>query len=362
MKQFIYNNIWLMLIICLFSCSEEQVKEQEYLRPVKYLKVGFNEADKTSVFSGSAEIDRIIQLSFRATGIISELKIKVGQQVKKGQLLAKLDNLQSRLAYEQALNQLNSARSQWNTSKLNFERISALYEKGSTSLSEFEGAKNTFQTARQNFEAAERGVGIQKEQMKFGSLYAPEDGIIAEVISEVNENVAPGQTIATLNAGSRMEIRLGVPESSINSIATDDKVSVTFTSLPDIKFSGSVSEVSPSIALNSSTYPVTIVLDEATDLVKSGMTANVSFAFKEDIAQSKKIIVPADAIGEDYEGRFVFKITKDEKGEVLVNKVNVRVGKLTNNGFEILSGLGKGDLVATAGLQTLLDGQKVKLK
>ena len=110
--------------------------------------------------------------------------IKLGQKVKKGQLIAKLDNVQSRLAYEQALTQLNSAESQMNTAKLSLNRIRSLYEKGSSSLSDFESAKNAYRTAQESYQSAQRGVDIQREQVRFGFLYAPSDGVISAVNAE----------------------------------------------------------------------------------------------------------------------------------------------------------------------------------
>ena len=72
------------------------------------------------------------------------------------------------------------------------------------------------------------------------------------------------------------------------------------------------------------------------------------------------LTVPANAVGEDSDGRFVF-IIKDDKDTAIVQKQKVTIGDLTSNGFEITSGLNVGQKIATAGLQTLLDGQKVKL-
>ena len=165
--------------------------------------------------------------------VITKLDIKLGQKVKKGKLLAKLDNKQARLSYENAKSSMNSAKSQMNTAKLNLDRVRSLYEKGSSALSNFESAKNSFATAQQNYQSAERNVKIQKEQINFGYLYAPEDGVIATVTSEIDENVSPGQTVAILNSGTNMQISLGLPESIINRVKQGMSVNVHFTSFKD---------------------------------------------------------------------------------------------------------------------------------
>lgn len=343
-----------------FSCKEQKKEAPPTLRPVKYTQVGYLGGDKIRTFSGTAKTDKIINLSFRNSGIITMFDLKLGQKVTKGQLLAKLDNVQSRLAYEQVLSQVNSAKSQTNTAKLGLNRVRSLYEKGGASLSDFENAKNGYNTAQEALNAAKRGLDIQAEQIKFGYIYAPDEGIISSVSAELDENVTSGQTIATLNAGSEMEITLGLPESVINGVKENMQVLVTFTAVPGDQFVGVVNEVAPAIDVNTATYTVKIAVINPSDLVKSGMASNVTFDFGNRKSEEKVLVVPMNSVGEDSNGNFVFVI-QGKKGEGSVKKQKVTVGKLTTEGFEIISGLSPGQKIATAGLQTLLDGQEVRL-
>ncbi|MEL7119931.1 MAG: efflux RND transporter periplasmic adaptor subunit, partial [Bacteroidota bacterium] len=303
---------------------------------------------------------KIINLSFRNSGIITQLNIKLGQKVRRGQLLAKLDNVQARLAYEQSVTQLNSAASQMNTAKLNLNRVRALYEKGSASLSDFEAAKNSYKTAEESYNSAQRGVDIQKEQIQYGYIYAPESGTIATVAVEIDENVQPGQAIAVLNSGSDMEISLGIPESIINGVEQDMEVEVGFISLPGETFTGKVTEIAPAVDANTATYPILVTVTDASENIKSGMAANVGFAFEEQRTDSL-LVVPAHAVGEDSNGRYVFLI-ENNANKTTVKKHPIQVGNLSIEGFEIVSGLTAGQKIATAGLQTLLNGQEVKLQ
>lgn len=138
-----------LVLVTLWSCSSDEEAEIEVIRPVVYHTVGFSGGEVIRTFSGTAQTDKIINLSFRSSGIVTELNMKLGDQVRKGDLLSQLDNVQARLAYEQAISQLNSAASQMNTAELNLERIRSLYEKGSASLSDFENAKTLFELLRQ---------------------------------------------------------------------------------------------------------------------------------------------------------------------------------------------------------------------
>ncbi|MFT4684564.1 MAG: multidrug efflux system membrane fusion protein [Flavobacteriales bacterium] len=362
MKQFTKIVALIFFFVMLMSCGEEKKEDKKELRPIQYQQVGFFDGNKIRTFSGAARTDKIIKLSFRSSGIITKFNIKIGQKVRKGQQLAKLDNVQSRLNYQSALSSLNSAESAMNTAKLSLDRARKLFEKGSTALSNFEAAKNQYTTAKNSYSSAKQTVALQNEQIQYGYLRAPENGIISVVEAEIDENVSPGQIIATLNSGTDMEIALGLPESVINNVKQNMLVDVAFASLEGKTFKGKVTEVSPALDPNTATYPVRIVVTNPSDEIKSGMAANVTFDFIDGKSKIRKqeLVVPANAVGEDSSGRFVF-IVEGEGKTGRVKKQNVTLGDITAEGFEIKSGLTLGQKIATAGLQTLLDGQEVKL-
>lgn len=361
MKHFLLTLGLLVTMLFFAACEEEQKAEKAPLRPVSYQEVGFLGGEATRTFSGTANTDKVINLSFRSTGIITEFNLKIGQSVKKRQLLAKLDNVQSRLSYENSLSSLNGAESQMNTAKLSLDRVRSLFEKGTTSLSEYEAAKNAHRTAVASHESAKRSVSIQQEQIRYGYLYAPANGIIAQVNAEIDENVGAGQTIAVLNAGTDMEIALGLPENVINQVKENMAVAIRISSLQDKSFEGKITEVSPSIDRNTSTYPVRVKITNPSKNIRSGMAANVTLKFGNQEPTVQTLVIPAKSVGEDAKGNFVFLI--DESGDkTIARKQPVSIGKLTSEGFAIKEGLSAGQKIAIAGLQTLLDGQEVKLQ
>lgn len=361
MKRNILTLGLLLATVFLSSCKEEQKEEKLPVRPVFYQEVGLFGGENTRTFSGTAQTDKVVNLSFRNSGIVTVLNLKIGQRVKKGQLLAKLDNVQSRLNYENAVSSEYSAQSQMNTAKLNLDRIRSLFEKGSSSLSEYESAKNTYRTAVASHESAVRSVSIQQEQVRYGYLYAPESGTIAQVNTEIDENVSLGQTIAVLNAGTDMEISLGLPESIINYVKTNSTVEVEISSLEGQTFNGKITEISPSINSNTATYPVRVKITNPSKDIKSGMAATVTFQFGNQETIGKVLVIPAKSVGEDTKGNFVF-IIEESEGKAIARKQPITVGKLSSSGFEVTEGLSPGQKIAVAGLQTLLDGQEVKLQ
>ena len=350
------------LAAMLVACGGDGPAPEAPLRPVVYEQVRYAGGETERTFSGTAVTGRVVNLSFRSGGVVTELNVVLGQQVRAGELLGQLDNVAARLAYEQAVLSLNGAASQMNTAQLALDRTRALYQSGTASLSDYENARNAFRTAEASHESAERSVRIQEEQVGYGSIHAPVDGTISAVNVEIDENVQPGQLVAVLNAGLGLEIALGLPESVIAQAVPGMDATISFTAVPDRMFQGRVTEVSPSVDAATATYPVRVALEVPSGDIRAGMAASVRLLFPADVSLEGALIVPAKAVGEDDEGRFVFVVESSDEGEGTVRKQPVTVGRLTAEGFEILSGLSTGQNVATAGLQSLLDGQRVRTR
>ena len=353
----------IILSIAFIACGKKQEKKAEIIKPVKYEMVSKLNAQKVRNFSGVASASNEIELSFRNSGTISLLKAKVGQRVKKGDLLMKLDNVQAQLAYEQSLSALKSATSAMNTAKSSLERSRALYEKGSYSLSDYENAKNSYQSALDQYESAMRKKDIDQTQIEYGYIYAPKSGILAAVDISLNETVSSGQTVAILNAGDDVNVTVGLPENVINKVSIGMKTNISFASIEGKKFEGGIIEISPIADSNTSTFPVKIDITKASQEVKPGMVANVTFTFgSQKEGGSSPLVVPVKAVGEDGNGNFVLLIETLDQKIGIIKKQTIELGELTNDGFVVKKGLNEGQLIATAGLQTLLNNQKVKLQ
>ncbi|MEI6866671.1 efflux RND transporter periplasmic adaptor subunit [Flavicella sp.] len=345
------------------SCKEKVAEKKEVLRPIRYEVVGTVNQQRVREYSGIAKASDQIDLSFRSSGIITELNIAVGMKVKKGDLLAKLDNVQAKLAYEQAISALSSARSAKNMSISNLERIKTLYAKGSNSLSDYEMAKNNYQSNLDKYESSKRNISIQKSQINYGYIYAAKDGVIASKIAELNENASAGQIIGVLNAGLKTDIMVGIPENVINMVFLGMETTLTFSSIEGKKFKGEIIEISPIANENSASYPVKIDVIDGTKNIKSGMTVDVAFMFSKSIGVSNPntLIIPVKSVGENGDGNFVFVIESKDDKVGTVRKKTITIGELTVDGFIVKEGLVEGDKIATAGLQSLLNGQRVKL-
>ena len=163
-------------------------------------------------------------------------------------------------------------------------------------------------------------------------------------------------------SGEEIAVNVGLPVSLISRVETGQTVSIEFSSLPGRVFDGVVSEVSFTAASGSSTYPVKIEVENPTSDVRPGMTADVTFTLSPvDAGKTAALVVPSSAVGQSSEGSFVFVAVEGENDQATVKKRPISIGEFSNDGFEVLEGLQDGELVVTAGVESLSDGMIVRL-
>ncbi len=358
---FILFIVFFIAVLLFTSCKEEAVTE-EIIRPVRYLEVVPAEGGYKRTFSGVAQAGTESRLSFKVPGTVRRVAVRVGSRVKAGQLLAELDPNDYELRLQQAESALLQGKAQARNADLNYDRTRTLYEKKSTSLSELDAARMASEAANAYVQTLEKQLELAQTQLNYTKIRAPLDGAIAEVRIEINENVQAGMPVILLTSGSHIEVKVSVPENLISLIAEEKSVAVKFDAVPDKEFLATVSEVGIKSTGMATTFPVTLLLNQPDPAILAGMVATAEFHFSlKD--QSVRFVVPSEAVGEDREGRYVFIVERlaGETGYGIVKRKPVNVGELTAAGLEIFEGLADGDLIVTAGISHISDGQKVKL-
>ena len=340
------------------GCGDEpQVAEP--IRPVKYAEVRPASAVQSQRFAGTAKAGVEAKLSFRTGGLIESTSVKVGDQVEAGQRIATLDNRDAVLAHQQARAALENARVQKANAQSKLVRVRQLYQANNVSLAEYEQAKNGFASATSSYESARKSLDLQERQLGYNEIYAPVAGIVTAVHNEVNEVIQAGAPLVELSAGEDIEMKVGVPESYIAHIQTGEPVHVRFSALPGLDFAARVREIAYALDA-SSTYPVIVRLDDPDPAIRPGMAGEVEFRFGTG-EPSDPLVVPVKAVGEDAKGQYVFVINQVVNGLGTVYRRSIRTGKLLADGFVVKEGLAERELVATAGLRSLLNGMKVRL-
>ncbi len=349
-----------VLLLLVFSCADKKQSNQEMIRPVRYQEVVNLARGQNRTISGVTKSGIESKLSFKVSGTIESVNVKVGQQIKNGKLIASIDQSDYELQYEQSRAVEKSAKAQRDLAKSSYYRIETLYENGNVSLNEYEQAKASYESAKEQVKQIDKQTDQLRKQISYTKLYAPMDGIVGQVLVERNENVASGQTIIEFNSGSDLEVIVGMPESFISRIAVNEKVDIVFPSLYEKTFHGIITEVSYVAGYQSSTYPVTVKISDSDENMRPGMTADVTFSFSIE-GLKNALFVPIVAVASEDDGNYVFVLEKLSGDTAVVRKQKIEVGKITDNGFEVLNGLIEGQMVVTAGISKLSDGLKVKL-
>lgn len=341
------------------SCGEKE-EPRELIRPVRYARVYTTGGSRLRTFSGTVQAGIESRLSFKVAGTVKTIAVSVGDAVKKGQLLVELDDSDYRIRVQEAEASLVQAQAQERNSRNSYERVQALYENRNASKQDLDAARAAYESARAQVGTIEKRLELARLQVSYTRLEAPFAGSVAQVHVDINENVASGTPVVTLTAGGRPEVVVSVPEMLIAQVTPGSSADVTCDAAPGVTFGATVSEVGVASTGFATTFPVTVRLDEAAEQIRPGMAAEVSFVF-ESVSTVERMVVPAVAVGEDRIGRFVFVIEPADDGFGVARRRPVTVGDLTPDGLEILEGVTEGELVVTAGVSRIADGQKVRL-
>jgi RND family efflux transporter MFP subunit len=347
--------------LVLTSCGQKE-EQVEVIRPVRYMEVYSTGGTRLRIFSGVARSGLESKLSFRVPGTVQHVAVALGDKVKRGDLIARLDPGDYELRVQQAEASLTNAEAQARNAAANYDRVRSLYENNSASRTDLDAARAGQESSTARMQASGKELELAQLQLRYTRLTAPTGGDIARVDVEVNENVGVGQTVVILTAGSDIEVKVSMPEILISQVSEEQIVQVEFDAIPERQYAATVTEVGVAATGMVTTFPVTVLLGETDPDIRPGMAAVVSFAFESE-DRRERYLVPTVAVGEDRDGRFVYVVhpKPDEPGHGIARRREVTVGELTADGLEIFEGLSDGDLVITAGVSLIRDGQKVKI-
>lgn len=337
---------------------EEPPQAETVLRPVRYQRVSTSREARLRTYAGVAHAGIETQLSFRVGGTADRVPVVVGQRVARGEMLARLDPTDYELRVQEAVAGLAQAAAAARNAGSDYERVRGLYENNNASLRELDGARANYESSEAQVTAAQKRLEQARQQLSYCVLRAPVAGVVASVSVAVNENVQAGQKLFLLTGGDEIEVEVALPELLIADVELGQAVEVGFDALPGRVFAARVTEAGVASLGTATTFPVTAKLDGSDPGIRSGMAVEVVFSFASKGSEGR-ILLDAVAVGEDREGRYVFVLELQGEGRGTVRRQPVTVGELTAEGLEVTSGLADGQLVVTAGVRRLTDGETV---
>ncbi|WP_291861415.1 efflux RND transporter periplasmic adaptor subunit [Marinilabilia sp.] len=353
--------LYMLFFALLVAGCGRKAEQEEAIRPVFFHEVGESFHGTRLSFPGVTRAADEVRLSFKVGGTVDRLNVEMGDTVRTGDCLVRLDSTDYFIQYSKALSALNNAKAQLANARSEFERMENLYIKNNISLRDYERVKTQLESAEAMEKSAVAQVSAAQNQLDYTCMKAPFSGVINSVFIGESEMIGAGKPALMLSSLNNIEVRTTVPENIIGQLKVGLEADVSLTSSRDMTLKGHVTELGSS-AKNASAYPVVIGMQKTGANLYSGMTATVSFLLDSSAGnRDESIFIPEDAVSHDQQGDYVFVAEPSEGDVFVVKRKQIVSGGLTPDGIQIREGLSKGDLVITAGLRFMYEGRKVRL-
>ena len=341
-----------LILSFMLSACEKSAEPPPPPRPALVVVVGKTAIDTAMVLVGEVKSRYESNQSFRINGKIIERKAEVGSLVKKGQILAKLDATDTNLSAQAATADVRAAEASYALAKAEVERQRKLVEKKFISQSALDIREAELKTSAARLQQVKAQAAVSGNQSRYTTLLADRDGVVTQIHAEPGQVVQAGEMVAQIVDTKHIEVLVAVPESRMANLKVGDKVGIKLWADHEKTYAGIVREIAPAASSATRAFDVRVAFVEADAAVKLGMTAGVRFA---DV-ETADMMIPTSALTQVNGKNSVWVIDKNG----IANPREVTAGQFTEDGVPIANGLQAGEMVAIAGVHTLIKGQKVQ--
>ena len=326
------------------------------VRPVKSMLVGPPPRVPAVHFPGTVDARAGVDLSFEVGGRIVEFPATRGQEVKEGDVLARLDD-------RDYANSVKTAEAELAYYESNFKRMEAALAQNAVSQDEYSSARASRDKARASLDTAKKALDDTVLKARF-------TGVVSDTYADNFDTVSAGTPVLKLQDLTAFDLAVSVPESYVLSASADIRSHYTFEasfdSLPGRTFPVTIKDAARIADSVTQTYRATFALEAPEGLViLPGMTCNVTSIITEDEtagAAGDRIAVPSNAVGAAADtSSFVWRLDDNGDGTFTARRATVTLGQRAGESIYVLSGLSAGDRIAVAGVTVLTEGRVVRL-
>jgi membrane fusion protein, multidrug efflux system len=347
-----YKYLFLLSFVGMLTACEKPAEAPQAIRPALVMKVGdYQAGNQGMVLVGEVKSRYASNIGFRIGGKITKRYVDVGAKVKKGQIIASIDANDANLSARAAAADVSAAEANLALAKAELERQRQLYEMKFISKSALEVREAEYKTSEAKVKQVKSQYSVSNNQSQYTHLLADSAGVVAQINAEPGQVVSAGQTIAQIIDYNNIEVLIAVPESRMRNINVGNKVTIKLWADHSKTYQGVIREISPAASPETRAFDVRVSVVQPDDEFKIGMTAGVNFGDK----TPEKVAIPNEALTEINGVKTVWVISK----EGIASPRAVTVGQFTESGVEVLSGLNVGEVIAVAGVHTLVAGQHV---
>jgi RND family efflux transporter MFP subunit len=323
-------------------------------RPVRTVTIERGVDGQTASLTGHVRAKDEVSLAFQLDGRMLERAVNVGDVLKPGQLVARLDPKDEQDSLRTAKANLTSAEAVLTQARLTFGRQQELLKDGWTPRAKFDEAQQAFLSAQAQVDSAQAQVALAENRLRYTVLFADAAGAVTAKGAEPGEVVHAGQAIVQVARAGGRDAVFDVPEQLIRTRPRDPAVQLTLTDDPTIHATGRVREVSPQADATTRTWQVKIGIIDPPPAFALGATVTGSIK----LPAASGVEVPPSALTQA-DGRPAVWVV--DPGSQTVSLRSVDVSRYDPDSVLISQGLQTGEIVVTAGVQVLRPGQKVSL-
>lgn len=338
--------------VTLASCQKEE-EAAAPPRPVLSMVVAPSALPGTR-FAGTVQAKVQAALGSRVAGRLVSRSVHVGDLVRKGDVLAVLDGTAYELAVRSARAELSSAEATLASAIATEERQKTLLQSNAAARAAVESAEQSRAAADAGLIRARTALVKAEEQLSYTRILAEFDGVVVATGAEVGQTVSPGETVVTVARPDERDAVVDIPETA-EAIAMGSRFTVSLQVNPAVTVKGVVREVAPSADAATRTRRVKIALEGPPDTVRLGTTITAELEGPDLTA----IMLPQAAVLQR-DGKPHVWLVDAAKGEV--HLVPVETGAAAGRAVPVTGGLKDGDRVVTAGVNSLEEGQKIKIE
>ena len=348
--------IWsaLALSALLVGCRPDSEAAAPQARPVRTVTVEKHEAGSPITLIGRIEAKDEVALGFRISGRLLENKARLGDRVKAGEVIARLEPQNELNQLRSAEANLTAAQAQLTQAQNHFERQDTLLQQGWTTRAIWDQAKKALQTAQAQVDSAEAQLKAAHDLVSFTQLEADAPGVVTEVGPRAGTVVQAGQMIVRFARQDGRDAIFDVPAQLLRSAPPDPQIIVSLTDDPKVTAQGRVREVAPQADPVTRNFEVKVGLTDPPPAMLLGATVTGRM----EMEAFSVINIPASALTRFNQRPAVWIV---DSSNLTVSVRNVEVVRYDPATVAVSEGLTTGDIVVTAGVQALHPGQKVRL-
>jgi len=298
-------------------------------------------------------------LSFRVPGLVTDLPVEIGQAVKRGDTIARLDASHYQNAVDQAQASVDQAQARWQDARAQYDRVRKLWADQDMSASQMDNARADTRAAEEGYRIAARQLAEARRELEYATLASPYDGIVADKQVRVFQTVEAGQPVVLLVDPGQVELRAQLPGSMLARKENFSNFRCVFPALGGLTLPAQIKGIGPSALPPNRTFPITVLLTRPPGTPVLPGTEGTLEITVTDPQPEEDILVPASAVVSDPGGQSLVWVVAPESGEVQPHPVQVE--GLRDGDMALKTGVSPGQWVVTAGQDRLSPGRKVRI-